>query len=243
MVDPRPDPLQTPINKQLPLNLAQAPSYSLSDYIVTEANQDAYRYLTRIGVDPDSWPSHFCALVGPVSSGKTHLVQGWAKETGAQVLEPDFEITSIRPGHLHYIEDIESSEVDGEMLYSDEQLFHLFNWSKEVGAFVLVTAQFPPSQWSRTLPDLKSRLALAPVFLLNRPDDDLMRFVMAKLFSDKQLDVNSKVMDYLLPRLERSLDQLVDVVNQLDGAALASKKRITVPLVRGVLAERETQAE
>lgn len=234
-----PTNLQAHINNQLPLNLAQTPSHDLSDYIVTEANQDAFNYVTRVGVDSDSWPSHFCALVGPKSSGKTHLAKGWAERNRAIALTAESEVSSLKAGSLYYLDDVDGVDADDTKHYSDEQLFHLFNWAKEVGAFVLVTAHSSPSQWSRTLPDLKSRLAVVPVFMLKQPDDRLMQYVLLKLFSDKQLEVNSKVIDYLIPRVERSLSQLVSLVDQLDAAALATKRRVTVPLARTVLSNVE----
>lgn len=214
---------------QLPLDLAQQPSFDLSDFIVSGSNADAYRFVG------ETWPSHFCAIVGPNSSGKSHLVQGWAQTVGGRSLAPDVDVAMLMPGQVYYIDDVNHMNDAGEPLYSDELLFHIFNWTKEIDAKVLVTADEEPSRWGRELPDLNSRLALLPVVRLGPPDDELLRYVFLKLFSDRQLDVNIKVIDYILPRMVRSLKYVTELVKLVDTAALAQKKPVSIKLVKEVM--------
>jgi len=67
----------------------------------------------------------------------------------------------------------------------------------------------------------------------------LLGAVIAKLFRDRQLEVAAEVVDYLLPRMERSLAAAQDLVAALDRAALAGRRPITVALARTVLADTE----
>jgi chromosomal replication initiation ATPase DnaA len=65
--------------------------------------------------------------------------------------------------------------------------------------------------------------------------------VAVKLFADRQVAVDPAVVAYLLPRLERSLSALADIVVRLDEVALARKMSITRPLAAEVLREISQQ--
>jgi chromosomal replication initiation ATPase DnaA len=62
-----------------------------------------------------------------------------------------------------------------------------------------------------------------------------MRAVLFKLFSDRQLVVDPPVVNYLVPRLERSLDAARAIVEMLDREALARGKPVTRALAAEVL--------
>jgi chromosomal replication initiation ATPase DnaA len=85
------------------------------------------------------------------------------------------------------------------------------------------------------LPDLKSRILASPAVALASPDDQLMAVVLTKLFSDRQIFVPQDVMQFILTRIERSFAALRSVVDDIDRAALAQKRPVTIPLVKEVL--------
>jgi chromosomal replication initiation ATPase DnaA len=97
----------------------------------------------------------------------------------------------------------------------------------------LLTARRPPRGDTVRLPDLLSRLRRAPVVEIGSPDDGLMRAVLEKLFRDRQLTVESGLIDYIALRLERSLEAARAFVRDLDREALARGRRVT----RGLAAE------
>lgn len=101
---------------------------------------------------------------------------------------------------------------------------------------MLMTAARPPAQLGFILPDLRSRLLSYPVIALLPPDDDLLAALLVKQFADRQIHIGQEVIDYLLPRLERTATAVTHVVAALDAAALERKSRITVPLARAILA-------
>jgi chromosomal replication initiation ATPase DnaA len=87
-----------------------------------------------------------------------------------------------------------------------------------------------------TLADLASRLRAARPVELGEPDDDLLRRVLVKLFADRQLAVDSAVVDYIVVRMERSLQAANALVDDLDREALAAGGAITRRLAAGALA-------
>ncbi|MFX6011204.1 DnaA/Hda family protein, partial [Acinetobacter baumannii] len=81
---------------------------------------------------------------------------------------------------------------------------HLFNAVAERGGSLLLTATTAPAYWNTVLPDLRSRLKALPVAILAMPDDALFKAVLAKLFTDRRLQISPEVIEFLTLRLERS---------------------------------------
>ncbi len=217
------------MTEQIPLNLSHEPSFEREDFIISGSNEAA---AALINAWPN-WTSHMVALVGPVASGKSHLGEIWRRQAKAVKLAADATMTDLEAGQNYILEDVDSG------LYDEELLFHLYNWSKETHAQVLITAQKAPTLWDIKLPDLKSRLATLPVATIQEPDDQLLTALFIKLFSDRQLQIDASVTDYLIPRINRSFDTVKKCVDSLDKMALTGKRRITRSLAKACL-ERES---
>jgi chromosomal replication initiation ATPase DnaA len=59
--------------------------------------------------------------------------------------------------------------------------------------------------------DLRSRLRLAPGAEIGPPDDALLKAVIVKLFADRQLGIDTSVVDALALRIDRSLARVREV--------------------------------
>jgi chromosomal replication initiation ATPase DnaA len=68
------------------------------------------------------------------------------------------------------------------------------------------------------------------------PDEVLLKAVLVKLFSDRQLNVEPPVIDYLSLRMERSMAAANRIVAAVDGLALAKHRKVTRPLAAEALA-------
>ncbi len=120
---------------------------------------------------------------------------------------------------------------------AETALFHLHNLALANGQTLMFTGAAPLATWPLALPDLKSRLQGAATAELAPPDDTLLAAVMAKLFGDRQLVPPAQVIQYLLPRIDRSFSAARDIVERLDRASLGQKRPITRHLARQVLEE------
>jgi chromosomal replication initiation ATPase DnaA len=218
-------------SSQLPLPLPHAPQYDRDSFLSAPSNDAALRLLERW---PD-WPARIVLLSGPAGSGKTHLAHIWAVRSEATVIraaELDAVAPPGAPGtRALVVEDIAAGSVP------EQPLFHLMNSAREVGASLLITSRLPAPDWCVGLPDLRSRLRMAAPVALDAPDESLLRKVLVKLFADRQLTVDKAVIDYLLLRMERSLNAAVELVEALDQEALAAGRRITRPLAARILSE------
>jgi chromosomal replication initiation ATPase DnaA len=83
--------------------------------------------------------------------------------------------------------------------------------------------------------DLASRLKALPVVTLAPPDEALLRAVLVKLFTDRQLTVDESLIGYLATRIERSFAAARAVVAALDEEAMRRQRPFTRALAAEVL--------
>jgi DnaA regulatory inactivator Hda len=213
---------------QLPLDLGHRPALERADFLVAPSNAAAVAWLDRWPL----WPAPALALYGPKGSGKTHLAHVFAARAGARFIDPAALATERVPVLLGRGN---AAIVDDAAAAAAEPLLHLYNVLAEQRGHLLLAAREPPAHWPIALADLRSRLLACPAVTLSPPDEALIGALLVKLFADRQLAVGDDVVTYLTLRLERSFDAVLQAVATLDQAALAERRRITVPLARRVL--------
>ena len=215
--------------RQLPLDLPVETPFEPEDFLVSPSNEAAYALIDSW---PD-WPDTVLVLTGPAASGKSHLAAIWEEKARAWTIAAK-DLTLDRVPHLVsggalVIEDCDAGTID------EHALFHLLNASRERKTFVLLTARKPPSDWGLATADLVSRLRLAPLAVIGEADDALLGAVLFKLFVDRQVVVDTSVIDYIKARIERSIGAARDVVAALDREGLVRGKRITRALAATLL--------
>ncbi|MBD2748650.1 hypothetical protein IC232_18305 [Microvirga sp. BT688] len=221
--------------KQLAFDLPLDPRFGAEDFLVSPSNEQAYGLIETW---PD-WPDTILLLVGPRGSGKSHLASIWATTAHAWTVDAA-AISHDKVPHLVSngalaIEDMDRGERD------EAALFHLLNLAREKKASLLITCETPPDRWSLKTPDLLSRLRLAPSVALGAPDDALLKAVLVKLFVDRQLVVDTSVVDYIALRIERSLAKASEIVALLDREALSRGRRVSRVIAAEILgAAQET---
>jgi chromosomal replication initiation ATPase DnaA len=210
---------------QLTFDLPHRAALGAEDFLVSDCNVAAVKLI-------DAWPEwtdHVQLLTGPAASGKTHLVRVWLERSGAQALSRenfDMDFIEDQPEGTPLV--VEDADRAG---YDEKALFHLLNLAREKRLFVLLTGRDDPSRWGTVLPDLLSRLNGVPAVDIGAPDEALLRTVMLKQFTDRQLDIDPKVLEFLAFRVERSLAAAAAAVEAVDQAALASGRKINRQLV------------
>jgi chromosomal replication initiation ATPase DnaA len=216
--------------RQLALKLPHRPQMTRSDFLVGAANASALALI-------ESWPAWRVPAVmlsGPPGSGKSHLVEIWRTESNAPVIAAaaldDGAIDRLLDQGAVAVEDLHTAGLN------EAALFHLLNLARERSATVLMTSRHSVSALAIALPDLLSRLKAAQPAELGAPDDGLLRAVLVKLFADRQLTVDPDVIDYIVARMERSLEAASILVDYLDREALASSVPVTRRLVSQGLA-------
>ncbi len=213
--------------RQLPLDLGHSTGHSRDELVVSDANRQAVALIDRW---PD-WPAEIVVLAGPAGSGKTHLASVWAELAKAVSLPASSVGNWVQKGPL-------TSPVlidDADENLDEKALFHLINAVRDAQTQLLLTSRRFPAAWGVTLPDLGSRLKLAATVEMHEPDDHLLAAVITKLFADRQIEVESHVVQFLVRRIERSLSTAIGIVDRLDRAALEQKARITRALAAEIV--------
>ena len=216
--------------RQLALALEHGESFDREDFLPGPGNAAALAMIDRW---PD-WPARAVAIVGPEGTGKSHLAAIWAKAAGGRVVSSRAITARSVPQEL----------ATGALVIEDEgerdeaALFHLINLVQEERAYILITSRQPPASWPVALPDLASRLRVLPVATLDAPDDAMLRAVLVKLFADRQLAADGGVIDFLMPRIERSFAGARAVVIDLDREALRQQRPLSRVLAGEVLRGR-----
>lgn len=221
---------------QIPLDLSCVPAMGREDFMIAPCNQDALSWIDRW---PD-WPAPILLLQGPAACGKSHMAAVWASRNNALHVPAKWLST-------HDAADIIAQSGSRDILIdyidpwlgsqkAETQLFHLYNMLKESGKSALLTMRMTPKQVDFALPDLASRLCAAPVARIKAPDEMLLGAVLVKLFQDRQLKLEAPVLQYILPRAERSFAAIHHLVDKADMAALSQHRAISIPLMREVLA-------
>ena len=216
---------------QLTFDLAPRSALGAEDFLVSAANETALRTIERW---PD-WPHQAVVLCGPPQAGKTHLGQVWRLASGAEQVAA----CDLSDAHVRVLADAKALLIENlEAGIGDETaLFHLFNAAREHGYSLLLTTQRPPAEMQIALPDLSSRLRAVPLVEIAPPDERLLKAVLVKHFSDRQLAVEPPVINYLAVRMERSMAMAEAVVAAMDKRALTSHRKVTRALAAEILAE------
>jgi chromosomal replication initiation ATPase DnaA len=223
--------------RQLTLDWPHQPSFAREDFLAAPSNREALRAIEQW----PNWAGRMLLLVGPEGAGKSHLASLWAEAAGAVVVRGEaLEGTGVEIGAQSSALLIEDADRVGR---AEDLLFHIVNAALQHGAWLLLTARTAPEAWTLKIPDLLSRLRLAPVVRLETPDTELTEAVLFKLFSDRQLQVDPHVIGYIALRIERSLGAARSVVNALDREALARGRRVTRAMAGEMLREAPPEGE
>jgi len=175
-------------------------------------------------------------LWGPEGSGKTHLLRalGDALAAAGRPARPLSGATAVAA-------DLESArllvdDVDRLSPALAERLFHAWNRIREDGGLLVCAGSQAPAALPLA-PELASRLAWGAVYRL-QPLDDAEKLAALRARADQQgIPVADEALRYLLAHARRDLPSLIATLAQLDELSLASRRAITAPLVREMLAQ------
>ena len=208
--------------QSLPLRLR--PSYGRHDFIVGESNNDAVIWLDTF----PTWNEDGLIIVGPRSSGKSHLVSVFKNKYRCNILKPEdintekIDILGLKNLVIENIEKINNHKF----------FLHTMNLIKEKKYKIVLTSRLTIHDMKIKLNDLRSRLLALPQAKILSPTDDVLRGIIIKISKDKGLPLNDSVINFIINHTERSYLEINNLINKLDKLALNKKKKITIPFVK-----------
>ena len=182
-------------------------------------------------------------LHGPPASGRSHLLLAAAQAAStagrrvqylplATLADRAAALRGVAGSEWLALDDLGALAGQGE---AEHALFDLYNRTRAEGGAMLFAAAGGPSELGVALPDLRSRLGACTQFALRPLDDTERRAVLREQAAARGIGLDDAVLDWLFARYARDLGALLDLLERLDRASLAARRRITVPFLRGFL--------
>ena len=205
-------------------------SYFKKDFYVSSNNFAVYKLIESW----PNWPDKWVNIYGPTGSGKTHLSNILKKKMNSAYLDS----TNIKKDLISEMENYNCIIIDNYNKNIEEKiLYSILNQSKQLDKFVVINSYEPIGEIKVNLKDLHSRLKSFISFGIDLPTDELLRVILTKTFSDKQIEISSKVLEYILKNIERSYEKVFKFVKDIDNESLSSGKSININLIKKVLNE------
>ena len=203
--------------------------YYKQDYYVSKNNFTAYRLIESW----PNWPGKWLNIFGEKGSGKTHLSKILEKKIKKILIIDAKKINNKTVEDLEKIEcliiDDFNKNVDEKLLYS------ILNQSKQLDKFVLINSEMSIRKDNFELTDLKSRINSFIFIGIELPTDDLLKVIITKFLSDKQINVNPKLTSFIINNVERSYEKMFKFLKEVDELSLSTGKSININLLKKVL--------
>ena len=114
-------------------------------------------------------------------------------------------------------------------------LYSILNQSKQLDNYIVVNTISSLKTINFKLKDLQSRLNSFVFIGIELPTDDLLKVIISKSFSDKQIYLNPKISDYIIKNVERSYEKMFKFLKDIDELSLSTGKSININLIKKVL--------
>jgi DnaA family protein len=218
--------------RQLPLAIGEAPVRTFDNFL-PGANALALAHVRELPLRPTP-----LFLWAPAGSGKTHLLQALAGSVQAQGGRVDwFDGASVAPWNFEPAAAlIVFDDCDRYDAMQQQAAFTLFVEATSHAIPIAAAARVPPVDLAMR-DDLRTRLAWGHVFALEPLAEADARAALRQEADRRAVFLSDDVMDYLLTRFVRDLKHLMMLLDRLDEFSLATKRPITVPLLKRMLDE------
>ena len=216
------------MNDQLILKFPTHQAYKKEDFYVSPSNQEAYDFI-------NSWPKWIKRIInifGPSGSGKSHLVSILKSKTSCLLIDSneldEKTFLKFKTKEASIIENLDEK-------ISEKLLFSLWNIALQDNKYLLITSRKPINSYKFKLNDLISRVNSSLIIGINLPSDDLISVILTKNFSDKQIKVEKKHIDYIIKRIDRSYEKISQFILTLDKYSLKKGSPFALKLIKEVL--------
>ena len=213
---------------QLLLNFNFSKNYKKDDFFVSKSNFFAFNLI-------DTWPKwekNIINICGEKYSGKTHLSQIFLNKNKGKIIESKKFIFN-KAENLRIYQNIILEDFNNDI--DEESIFSLINFIDQNNKYLVINSLNPINEMNFNLKDLKSRAKNSLVAKIENPDDQLIKVLLAKNFSDRQIKIDNKLIEFAVKRITRSYGKIFEFIYKIDEMSLKKKKSIDLKTVKKVL--------
>ena len=221
------------MSEQLVFELAPPEPPTFANFVVGP-NAEAVTALTRLanGTAPETG----LVVWGATTAGKTHLLRATVRASAARgraatyVSHPGAltaaDLTPLSAEQIVAVDDVDAADAVAQGL-----LFTLYNALKAAGAHLVVGARVPPAQM-QLRDDLRTRLGWGLVYELVPLADADKPAALIAYARERGFSLAPEIVRHLLVHGRRDMASLLATLAALDRHSLATKRPITIPMLR-----------
>ena len=213
---------------QLVLDFGFKKNFDKHDYYVSKSNFFAFNIIDKW----PNWEKKFVNIFGDTFSGKSHLINIFkSKSNGFLIKSDDFTNDTLKQVKLYetIIIDNFNNNIDETLLYS------LFNLVDQDNKYLLLTSRKAVNKMKFNLPDMFSRAKNCLFVEIEKPDDELIFAIILKNFSDRQIKLDKKIIEFIIKRINRSYSKIYEFIYKIDELSLKKKKPINIKTIKEIL--------
>ena len=213
---------------QLLLNFEYKQNFKDQDFYVSKSNYFAFNLISTW----PKWEKNFLNICGDNFSGKSHLANIFLKKfKGIKI-----NAHSFKNEHLNEIKVYENIILENfDSNINEVLIYSLFNTVDQDNKYLIINSTTPINEINFKLDDLKSRTKNCLFAKIEKPDDELMFALVLKNFSDRQIIIDKKLIDFIIKRIDRSYDKIFEFIYKIDELSLKKKKPIDFKTIKQVL--------
>ena len=216
------------MSQQLIFNFPFKKTYLSQDFYVSKNNFNAFKLIESW----PQWPSRFINIFGPIGCGKTHLANILSSKINSLIKSSkkidENIINQFKTKECLIIDDFDN-DIDENLLYS------IINLANQDNKYLIISSPISLKKFKIKLKDLNSRFTSFIEVGIDLPTDDLVKVILTKNFSDKQITISKKNIDYILNNIDRSYEKINLFSSLIDNLSLEKAKPINLKLIKDVL--------
>ena len=214
---------------QLVFKFPFSKKYYEQDFFVSSNNFSAYKLIESW----PNWPGKWLNIFGTTGSGKTHLAKILEKKIKKIKLIDIKDVNDLIINELNnydcLILDNFNNSIDEKLLYS------ILNQSKQLENYILIISKTSLNNMKFKLEDLRSRINSFLDIGIELPTDDLLKVIISKSFSERQININPKISNFIINNVDRSYEKMFKFLKDVDELSLSTGKSININLIKKVL--------
>ena len=101
--------------------------------------------------------------------------------------------------------------------------------------YLLILSNKSINEINFKLDDLNSRAKNCIFAKIENPEDDLIFAIILKSFSDRQIKLEKKIVEFIIKRIDRSYGKIYEFIYKVDQLSLKKKKPINFKTIKEIL--------